>query len=91
MWGPQHRRNIDLLEHVQRRSIQMFQGMEQLPEDDRMRVTGLFISEKRRHQRGLIVAFQYLKEGYKKERTDNLTGSAVTGQGKWFQINGEKI
>ena len=35
MWSPQYRRDIDLLEHVQRRATKMIQGMECLPSEDR--------------------------------------------------------
>ena len=31
MWTPQYRRDMDLLEHVQRRATKMMQGMERLP------------------------------------------------------------
>ena len=63
MWSPQYRRDVDLLEYSQRRVTKMIQGMEHLCED-RLRELGLFSLEKRKP---LIVAFQYLKGGYKKE------------------------
>ena len=31
MWSPQHRRDVDLLEHVQRRDTEMIQGVDHLP------------------------------------------------------------
>ena len=31
MWSPQYRRDVDLLEHIQRRATKMIQGMEHLP------------------------------------------------------------
>ena len=37
MWDPQYRRDVDLLECVQRRATKMIQGMEQLPYRDRLR------------------------------------------------------
>ena len=30
MWSPQYRRDVDLLEHIQRRATKMIQGMEHL-------------------------------------------------------------
>ena len=48
MGSPQHRRDTDLLECVQRRATKMIQGMEQLSCEDRMRELGLFRLEKRR-------------------------------------------
>jgi len=48
MWSPQYRRDIDLLECVQRRATKMIQGMECLSYEDRLRELGLFSMEKRR-------------------------------------------
>jgi len=53
LWSPQHRKDIVLLERVQRRAT-------------KLREFGLFSLEKRRLQGDLITAFQYLKGAYKK-------------------------
>jgi len=37
MWSPQHRRDTDLLECVQRRATEVIPGMEHLPYMDRLR------------------------------------------------------
>ena len=47
----------------------MIQRMDHLPYEDRMKELGLLSLEKRRLQGDLIVAFQYLKWGCKKEQT----------------------
>ena len=67
MWSPKYRRDVDLLEHVQRRATKMTQGMEHLPYEIRLRDLGLFSLQKRRVQGGLRAAFQYLKGSCKKE------------------------
>ncbi|KAJ7403500.1 hypothetical protein BTVI_76466 [Pitangus sulphuratus] len=67
LWGTQHRKDICLLERVQVRSTKMIRGMEHLSYEERLRKLALFISEKRRLRSHLVVAFQYLKEAYKKD------------------------
>ena len=45
-WSPQYRTDIDLLEHVQRRTTKMIHRMEHLSCKDRLRELGLFKQEK---------------------------------------------
>ena len=48
MWSLQYRRDVDLLECVQRRATKMVQRMEHLSYGDRLRELGLFSMEKKR-------------------------------------------
>ncbi|KAK4826312.1 hypothetical protein QYF61_007397 [Mycteria americana] len=61
LWGPQHKKDMDLLEQVQRRATKMIKRMECLSYEERLRELRLSILEKRGLQGDLIVAFQYIK------------------------------
>jgi len=66
VWGPQHRRDVEILERVHRRAKKI-RGLEHLSYEDRLRKLGLFSLEKRRLQADLIAAFQCLKRDYNQE------------------------
>ncbi|PKU41250.1 hypothetical protein llap_8439 [Limosa lapponica baueri] len=65
LWSPQYKKDMDLLEQVQRRATKMIRGTEHLFYEDRLRELGSFSVEK--VQGDHIAAFQSLKEAYRKD------------------------
>jgi len=81
LWNPQHKKDMDLLEMVQRRATNMLREMEHLSYENRLREMGLFSLEKRRLCGDLVAAFQFLKGPCKKDR-DKIFGRAYCNRKK---------
>jgi len=60
-WDPQHRKEVKLLQWVQRRATDTIRGLEPLSYEDKLNEVGLFSLEKRKLLGNFIIAFQYLK------------------------------
>ncbi|KFV75617.1 hypothetical protein N307_11278, partial [Dryobates pubescens] len=88
-WSPYYKRDMDMLEHLQRRATRMVRGLEHLSYEDRLKELGLFSLENRRLLGDLIVAFQHLKGACKKagEGLLRISGSDRTrGKGMKLEV-----
>jgi len=70
LWSHQHKKDMELLERIQRRTTKMIKGLEHLSYEERLRELRLFSLEKRRHWGHLIVAVWYLMGLLRRMRTN---------------------